>query len=57
MQFGGLVEHEKVKQRDLVKNKFCLDNGIKLIRIGYKDINRISEILDSEIIQGLEKSD
>lgn len=57
MQFGGLVEHEKVKQRDLVKNKFCLDSGIKLIRIGYKDINRIPDILESEIIQGLKKSE
>jgi len=33
------------KRRDEVKNKFCEDKGIKLLRIPYFDFDRINEIL------------
>jgi very-short-patch-repair endonuclease len=47
-QFGGQEDFEKTKQRDLIKNKYCKDNDIKLIRINYKNLKRgdISEVLD-----------
>ena len=35
----------KQKQYDEVKNKYCHNKGIKLIRIPYFNISRISEIL------------
>lgn len=42
---GGDVTLNKTKKRDRIKNKFCLDNNIKLIRIPYWDFNNIYEIL------------
>ena len=35
--FGDKKEYEKTKLRDNIKNKYCLDNNIKLIRIKYDD--------------------
>lgn len=35
--FGGLNEFIKTKQRDNIKNKYCYDNNIKLLRISYRD--------------------
>lgn len=35
--FGGKEKLKITKQRDNVKNKFCIQNGIKLLRISYKD--------------------
>lgn len=43
--FGGVSNFEMVKKRDNIKNLFCKNNGIKLIRISYKDINNIYDIL------------
>jgi len=40
---------EETKIRDQIKNKFCLDNNIRLIRISYKDIDKIEEILTKEL--------
>ena len=50
-QFGGLEEFKLTKQRDLVKNKYCLDVGIRLIRINYKDLKKgiVSDILSKDI--------
>ena len=48
--FGGDIEYEQTKIRDKIKSKYCLDNGIKLIRISYKNINKIYEILDKSIM-------
>jgi hypothetical protein len=36
-QFGGDKEFNKTKIKDEIKNKYCLDNKIKLIRISYQD--------------------
>ena len=43
---GGQKEFEKNKQRDLLKNDFCIKNNIKLIRISYKEniLIRLKEI-------------
>lgn len=39
---------EKTQQRDNIKNQYCLNNNIRLIRIPYTDFNKLSEqyILD-----------
>jgi hypothetical protein len=47
--FGGEEGYKTLKQNDNLKNKFCLKNNIKLIRIPYYDFNKISDILDNEI--------
>jgi hypothetical protein len=39
--------------RDIIKNNYCKQNNIKLIRIGYKDSNN----METEIINAVGKSD
>ena len=43
---GGDEEFEKNKQRNLLKNEYCVKNNIKLIRISYKEdiLSRLDEI-------------
>lgn len=48
--FGGDEELKKIKKRDKIKNKFCVDNGINLIRIPYFEYGNIIEILNNIII-------
>ena len=38
------------KANDNIKNKFCIDNNIDLIRIKYSDINNVEEILTKLLI-------
>ena len=45
-QFGGNDAYEKLVVRDQIKNSFCHDNGIRLIRIAFTDFHNISDILD-----------
>ena len=51
VNFGGISdkraieEHDKTKLRDKIKNKYCKDNNINLIRIPYWDYENIEEIL------------
>ena len=35
--WGGKFGLEKRKRYDVIKERFCLENHIKLLRIGYKD--------------------
>lgn len=35
--FGGKIGFELYKKRDKIKNKYCLDNNIKLIRVPYTE--------------------
>lgn len=44
--FGGSESLKMSKKRDVIKNKYCLDNNIKLLRISYKEMNKINKILD-----------
>ena len=44
--FGGKEVLKKIKENDRIKNNYCKQNNIKLIRIKYTEINKISEILD-----------
>ena len=48
-RFKGLVAFNERVENDLAKNKFCLDNGIKLIRIGFRDFGTI----ESELVNAL----
>ena len=48
--FGGLDEFIDTKIRDTIKNIYCQQNNIKLIRIPYWEFDRIEEILEFEII-------
>jgi len=47
--FGGQNSFNKVLKNDEIKNKYCLINNIKLIRIPYFKIKEIKNILDIEI--------
>lgn len=55
VRFKGIPEDEaiknfnKTKKRDKVKDDYCKNNKIKLLRISYKDINRVDSILDMAI--------
>lgn len=47
--FGGEKGLKNRKINDNIKNMFCYNNNIKLIRISYEDINIIDEILRTNI--------
>jgi hypothetical protein len=48
--FGGIDAYIIRKKNDIIKNEYCRNKKIKLIRISYEDINIIEEILSNEII-------
>lgn len=41
----GQEEYELTKERDKIKNEFCKNNSINLLRISYKDFKNIEKIL------------
>lgn len=45
--FGGVKEFNNQLRRDYIKDMYCLDNKISLIRISYLDYNNIEDILES----------
>lgn len=47
--FGGESNFKKQKQRDEIKNKYCEENDIKLIRIPYYNFCNIHNILKKEL--------
>jgi len=47
--FGGDKGFELTKKRDTLKNSYCTDNNIKLIRIPYTKYQEISKILKEEL--------
>ena len=48
-KFGGQEAFERTQYRDNIKNKYCLENGINLIRIPYWDYKNIEKILDEKL--------
>lgn len=42
--------HNKVKYLDTLKNRYCQENNIKLIRIDYKCLEDISSVLSSKLL-------
>lgn len=45
----NIENFERCQQNDRIKNKYCKDNNIKLIRIPYTDFDNIEKILDKMI--------
>lgn len=45
--FGGDKKYEITKLNDSIKDKYCIDNNINLVRISYKEINKISGIIEN----------
>ena len=45
-QFGGKEAFVLVRENDEIKNRFCRENNINLLRISYKNIKKISKILE-----------
>jgi hypothetical protein len=45
-KFGGKTGLNKNKKRDKIKNNFCHNNNIKLIRIKYNDSKKMSNIIN-----------
>lgn len=46
--FGGKEKLKLTQTRDNIKNKYCKDNSINLLRIPYWEMDSIEEILDEE---------
>ncbi len=44
--FGGIEGYNYRKKNDIIKNIYCIENKIELIRISYEDINIVDKILD-----------
>jgi very-short-patch-repair endonuclease len=47
--FGGDEGFDLNKKRDSIKNKWCLDNNVGLIRIKYNEVNKIKYILKERL--------
>jgi very-short-patch-repair endonuclease len=45
--FGGKEEFEKIQIRDRIKNEFCRETGIHLLRIRYDEINDTEKLIES----------
>lgn len=48
--FGGEIVFESQQIKDEIKNNYASENGIKLLRIPYHDIDRVSDILENNLI-------
>jgi len=49
--FGGEEGFRKRQISDLIKNQYCFDNNIKIIRIPYTEFNNIASILSAYLLQ------
>lgn len=47
--FGGEESFNYIKQNDKIKTQYCKNNGIKLVRINYKQITKINQILNKYV--------
>ena len=45
--FGGLEQFEYIQKHDAIKNEYCKNNGISLLRIPYYKYNNIEEELNN----------
>lgn len=58
VNFGGGMPNESfklIKKHDEIKNTFCYTHNIDLLRISYKDINNIENIVTEKIIKKIRK--
>jgi hypothetical protein len=57
VRFNGMSKNKairlfkQIQVNDALKNKYCIDNNIPLLRISYKDFKRIPEILSENIFK------
>ncbi len=49
--FGGIKSFKRQKRNDQIKNDYCRDNNIKLVRIPFYHFNRIEDILKYHLIK------
>ena len=54
-KFGGTKALQNRKFRDAIKDSYCQERGIKMVRISYKDSYRAEAIIKSEILPLLKK--
>jgi len=47
--FGGIPVYNETKIRDGIKDQYCIDKSIKLIRMPYYDSDNVYKILDNNI--------
>ena len=47
--YGGTEYFNRIKKHDQIKNQYCKDNNIPLIRIPYWDFDNIETILEKEL--------
>lgn len=47
--FGGIESYERLKINDKIKNDYCEENFIDLIRIRYDQVDRIYDILNESL--------
>lgn len=47
--FGGKEAFDKLRLHDNIKDKYCTDNNINILRIPYYERDNIKEILDSKL--------
>ncbi len=47
--FGGINSLAKTQENDQIKTQYCIDNNIELLRISYKEIKQINDILSLHI--------
>jgi len=50
--FGGISGFLETVRKDTIKNYFCEDNKIDLLRISYKEFNKIEDILSKKLKLG-----
>jgi very-short-patch-repair endonuclease len=48
--FGGMATFLETVRRDTIKNHFCEDNKIGLLRISYKEFNKVEYILSKRLL-------
>jgi len=48
--FGGEKAFEKIQINDEIKNRYCIENNINLIRISYKEYKNIKNILKNKLL-------
>lgn len=57
-KFGGEEGFEILKKHDKIKKEYCQKNGILLIEIDFHQINKIYDIIKTEVIEfGIDKSE
>lgn len=54
--FGGEEAFKQRQHNDQIKNQYCKDNNIKLIRIPYWDFDNIEDILNEELKEVINQS-